>query len=173
LPHNNLGIHYCHNGDYRMGLQYLEKAIDLDSENPDYKYNLAQIYLINWPAVQEVHKWDKKKVYYEAMKLSKKAAELDPEDYELLQDYAVNFFAAENFEVEADWEVAAKAWQQARTKALRNDQVFFTWLNEARVLARKPDFARALTCLDEALKLEPGSDVVKKLRSEVQAKLAQ
>jgi len=173
LPHNNLGIHYCHTGDYKMGLQYLKKAIDLDPQNPDYKYNLAQIYLINWPAVQEELKWDKKKVFHEAMKLSKRATELKPEDYELLEDYAVNFFAADSFDVQPDWDEAAKAWQLARAKARRNDQVFFTWLNEARTRIRKPDYAQALVCLNEALKLEPNSDVAQKLKGEVEAKLAQ
>lgn len=173
LPYNNLGIHYCHYGDYALGLENLRKANDLDSDNPDIKYNLAQIYLVHWPEVQKHLKWDKKKVYSEAMKLSRRAAELKPEDYELQEDYAVNFFAAEQFEVQPDWNEAAKAWKLARGKARRTDQVFYTWLNEARARIRQPDYAKALACLDEALALDPASDVAKKLKGEVQEKLKQ
>ncbi|MBX7255796.1 MAG: hypothetical protein K1Y02_05505 [Candidatus Hydrogenedentes bacterium] len=173
LPYNNLGIHYCHRGDIALGLEYQRKAVDLDPDNPDYKYNLAQTYLINWPEVQKELKWDKKKVFFEAMKLSRRAAELKPDDYELLEDYAVNFFAADRFEVEPNWNDAAKAWEQARAKARRTDQVFYTWLNEARVRIRQPEYEQAMICLDEALKLEPTSDVAKKLKREVEAKLAQ
>lgn len=169
LPLNNLAIHYTHVGEYKMGLDYYNRAIELDPDNPDYRFNIAQTYLTNWPQVQKIYNWDAKKLFKEAMKHSKRAAELKPNDYRLLEDYAKNFFASLNLDVEADWEECAAAWRKARERAQRNDQVFFTWLNEARAYMRKRDRARALACLDEALKIIPDNDVALTLRARVQA----
>jgi tetratricopeptide (TPR) repeat protein len=102
------------------------------------------------------------------MKLSKRAAELKPTDYSLAQDYAVNFFVADQFSAQPDWDSAAAAWQKARGQARRIDEVFYTWMNEARAWMRKPDPARAETCLQEALKIYPDNDVAKSLLRRVQ-----
>ncbi|MCC6143797.1 MAG: hypothetical protein IT368_08315 [Candidatus Hydrogenedentes bacterium] len=161
--HNNLGIHYAHYGDYPMALKHMDMALSLDKENPDYLFNMAQVYLAHTPQVAKIRKWSEKKIYRKAMDYSKKAAELAPDDYDLQQDYAVNFFAAENFEVEANWKDAAAAWQRARQSAQRPDQVFYTWLNEGRVWLRaeRPDLARP--ALEQALSLRPESDVARSL----------
>ncbi len=170
LPHNNLGIFYTHTGDYRRGLAEYKKAIELDPDNADFKFNLAQTYLINFPQVKEEYKWDDAKVFKEAMKLSREAAELRPTDYLLQQDYAVNFFAADRFGVTPDWKNAAKAWQHARKSATALDQVFYTWLNEARVWLEVPDYEHAVACLKEALKILPTNDVAQKLLTQAEAK---
>ncbi len=167
LPLNDLAIHYCHYGQPDLGLKYFERAIELDPDNPDYLFNGAQFYLTLGPHVKRMHKWDNDRVYKEAMKFSKRAVELRPNDYELWEDYAVNFFAAENFGVEADWKQAADVWRQARAAAKRPDHVFFTWINEARAAIRAKDEARAASCLEEALKLQPDSEVTKQLLAEV------
>lgn len=169
LPHNNLGIFYTHTGDYRRGLAEYKKAIELDPKNPDFKFNLAQTYLINFPQVKEEYKWNDAKVFKEAMKLSREAAELRPTDYLLQQDYAVNFFAADRFGVTPDWKSAAKAWQHARESATALDQVFYTWLNEARVWLEIPDYEQAVACLKEALKILPNNDVAQKLLTQAEA----
>ncbi|MEA3366315.1 MAG: hypothetical protein U9Q79_11810, partial [Candidatus Hydrogenedentes bacterium] len=107
-----------------------------------------------------------KKVYRRAMKMSKKAAELSNE-YELIEDYAVNFFAAEHFQLEADWGDAARAWQWAREEARTDVEEFYTWLNEARVWIEDGKEAKARTCLEEALKLRPESEVAANLLSKL------
>jgi Tfp pilus assembly protein PilF len=166
-PHNNLGLHYCHNGDYRMGLRELDKALELEPDHPDYHFNLAQIYLVNGPQVKEIKGWSAKKTYRQAMAHSKRAAELSPDDYVLLQDYAVNFFAAENYGVKADWAAAAAAWASARAKARNETDEFFTWLNEARAWIENKDDERAEPCLKSALALKPDSAVVQQLIDKV------
>jgi tetratricopeptide (TPR) repeat protein len=173
LPHNNLGIHYTHVGEYERGIAEYTKAMELEPDNADFKYNLAQVYMINWPQVKEAYGWEDAKIYKEAMKLSKSAAELRPKDYHLRQDYAVNFFAAERFNVKADWKEAAAAWQNARDCALGMDQVFFTWLNEARVCLEIPDHERAIACLQEALKIMPSSVPAQTLLARAQAAIAE
>ncbi len=162
-PLNNLGLHYFHSGDYAMGLEHLDKALELDPRNPDYLFNLAQVYLIHTPQIAELRDWTPKKVYKEAMTASRKAAKLAPNDYEAVVDYAVNFFAAERYDVRANWRRAAKAWQTARPLARNEAETFYTWLNEARVwIAAKKD-EKALSCLNVALKLHPESEVVQEL----------
>jgi len=169
-PHNNLGLHYCHTGDYRMGLRELDRALELDEDHADYHFNIAQIYLVNGPQVENIRGWDKKRIYREAMKHSKNAAVLAPDDYDLQQDYAVNFFAAENYGVTADWKDAAEAWSVARAKARSEVEEFYTWLNEARVWIERGDERRAKPCLEEALVLVPDSVIVSGLLEKIQKK---
>jgi tetratricopeptide (TPR) repeat protein len=169
-PYNDLGIHYCHFGEYTKGLQYYDKALELDPDNPDYLYNIVQTYLTNFPEVQSYRKWDKKKVYRQAMKLSKKAAKLAPNDFDLVRDYAMNFFAAENFGVKADWKDAAEAWQRALPLARNDAERLNAWLNEARVWKQAKDPAKARSCIEEVLKIQPNNAVVKRLLSELPEK---
>ena len=56
-PRNDLGIHYCHVGDYARGLRFHDEAIKLEPNNADYLYNVVQTYLVNFPAVQKIRKW--------------------------------------------------------------------------------------------------------------------
>lgn len=162
-PLNNLALHYFHFGDHEMGFHYMEKAMKLDPNNPDYLYNAVQIYMIHWPEVQKRKKWSKEKIYKEAMKMSRRAAELLPHDFSLQEDYAVNFFAAERFDVKADWQAAAQAWEKARAQAYLQDDIFYTWLNEARVWKEVANWERAESCLKEALAIHPDSTAAKNL----------
>jgi len=164
--YNNLGLHDIHYGNYTMGLKNLETALELEPENPDYLYNLAQMYLVHAPQIGEIKGMEKDKIYKQAMKMSKSAAQFAPDEFELVQDYAVNFFAAENFGLEADWKEAAIAWGTARTIARDDDEKFYTWLNEARVWIKHGDPTQAKRCLSEALTLKPDSEVAKKLLAE-------
>lgn len=161
--YNNLGLHELHNGNYASGLRNLEQALELEPENPDYLFNLTQTYLIHGPQISEIKGMDKAKVYKQAMKMSEKAAKIAADEYELLQDYAVNFFAGENFEVEVDWKDAAKAWQSAREIARTSDERFYTWLNEARAWIKINHTAEAKRCLNEALAIRPESDIARGL----------
>lgn len=168
MPLNNLAIHYCHAGDYDQGLDYLERTLKLDPKNPDFLFNAVQIYLTNTPQVMERKKWDEKRLFNESMKLSKRATEIDPEDYSLAQDYAVNFFASERFSVEVDWKDAADAWARARPLARTQDEIFFTWLNEARASVRAGLDARAKACAAEALQIHPDSTAAKQMLTELE-----
>jgi tetratricopeptide (TPR) repeat protein len=168
-PLNNLGIHYCHVGSYEDGVRYLDQALKLDPDNPDFLFNIAQNYLIYNTQIGAIKKWSQEKVYHEAMKASKRAAELSPASYDLAEDYAVNFFAAERFNITPDWADAAAAWEKARELAIYPDRVFFTWLNEARAWKRGLNKEKALKCLLEARKLQPESEAVKTLTTEVES----
>lgn len=154
----NLGLHYCASGQMQMGLEYIDHALKLEPKNADFSYNLVQVYLAAPDAVGNVRGWDQGRVYKEMMRLSKSAAELAPDDFEVLQDYAVNFFAAENFGQEADWKAGAEAWRHARPFARGPNEAFFTWLNEARAWIWAGDDARAVRCLTESMRKHPGNE---------------
>jgi len=169
--HNNIGLHYLHMGRYEIGLKHLDEAVKLDRNHPDFLFNLAQIYLIHWPEVRKIRGWNDRKIYREAMKLSERAAKLSPDDFQLQQDYAVNFFAAERFGQKANWRKAARAWETTRGLAETREQVFYTWLNEARVWIADGKDDEAVRCLEEALKLIPESPVARKLLDEARERL--
>jgi tetratricopeptide (TPR) repeat protein len=169
---NNLALHYSHIGDYRLALNYLEEAIELEPDHPDYLFNLAQLYLIHFPQVAAIKDWEKPKVYAEAMELSRRATELSPTEYPLAVDYATNFFAAKNFGVTADWKKAAEAWRHTRSVARNADETFFTWLNEARCHKALNDSETARTCVESALKIRPQSQRAKNLMNQFTAEPA-
>lgn len=150
-PYNNLGMHYFHTGNYTLGFQNMDRAMELEPKNADYCFNMVQNYLDFYPQTQEHRGWDEKRVYKEAMKLSKKATKLAPDDFEILQDYAVNFLWAENIKQEPDWKEAVKAWQAARKHAPKPVNVYFTWLNEGRAWRALGKKEEAKRCFEEAL----------------------
>ena len=155
--YNNLALHHFHVGEYDTGLRHMDAALKYDKKNPDYLYNMGNFYLAHFPQVADLRGWKKDRVYKEAMKLSERAIQQAPEDYDLLQDYAVNFYAAENFGLSSDWDKAAKAWQAARAQARSEDERFYCWLNEGRVWLRAETPEKAIPCLEEALRLRPDS----------------
>ncbi len=161
--HNNLALHNFHFGEYKTGLHHLDLAIKYDKNNPDYLYNISNLYLVHSPQIAGIRNWDQARVYKEAMKYSKKAAKAAPDDYDIVQDYAVNFFAADNYKIAADWKEAASAWQHARETARNEEEQFYCWLNEGRVWLRAKQPEKAVPCLEEALRLRPDSAPAREL----------
>lgn len=172
-PHNNLGIHYFHTGDYDNGLKHLSKALKLEPKNPDFLYNLSQMYVIHFPYLQQKYKMPERRLYNEAMRLSREAAKYAPGDYDIVKDYAMNFFAGANFGVEVDWDKAAEAWDQAGNLARDAPERFHCQIWEGRAWIKAGEWARALAVLNEAHQFKPDSEVVQKLIDETEAKLRQ
>lgn len=164
---NNLGLFFSHTGEYERAFNYFERVLELDPKHPDYAYNVAQIYLVHFPQVQEHYGWDKAEVYRKAMALSKRAAKAAPEDYELVADYARNFFLAEQFGVDPAWPKAAKAWQTARETATEPERLFHAWLFEARAWMRNGNDDKAKTCVESALEIMPESELAQRLLNEL------
>ena len=101
--------------------------------------------------------------------MSRKATESAPDDFVLAQDYATNFYAAEQYGADAEWLKAAQAWQRATPLARTEDEYFYCLLNEGRTWLRTNQGKNALGPLERALELRPDStvaaDLVKKARS--------
>ena len=163
---NDLAIHYSHVGEVDKSLECFDRALKLAPDNADYLFNVTQIYLIHWPDVQKHYGWTKEQTYRKAMVYSQHAAELRPDDYPLLADYALNFFRGEQMGIPVTWGDAAAAWQKAREYVRNKDELFYTWLNEGRVWIRAGQKPKAVACIQEALKLFPDSKVAQNLLSE-------
>ena len=169
-PMNNLAIHYGHIGAYGESLKLFGKALELEPDNPDYLFNLVQFYMLHYDVLEREFKVSRKKLYKEAIKMSRRAIKNSPDDFSLRKDYAMNFFAAVNFGVKANWRTAAKAWRDAREIAPNETESFGTWLNEARVWIKQPSYSKAEKCIEEALKIHPDSDAAKRLLEKVKNK---
>ena len=125
------------------------------------------MYLTHFPAIMKLSKLDKETIYKKAMEFSRKAAKYDPKDLSLQQDYATNFYASQNFDVEVDWIDAAKAWQDTYALATRRDDLFFARLNEGRCWLRAHKKDQAIEALEAAKAIIPDSDVVETLLTQV------
>jgi tetratricopeptide (TPR) repeat protein len=161
--HNNLGIYYFHTGEYARGMEELERALKLEPDNPDYLYNMAQMYLIHFDEIEKLTKSPKDKLYKRAMEMSARAAELSPQDFDIVQDYAVNFFAAENFGVKVDWKAAVEAWKKAQPLSRNEDERFYALLNEARAHLNGGDAKGAIAPLEAAIAIHSDSGAAQQL----------
>ncbi|MCK5862669.1 MAG: hypothetical protein KAH38_09295 [Candidatus Hydrogenedentes bacterium] len=159
----NFGMYACHTGMYSIGLDNMDTALRLEPDDVDLLYNMTQLYLLHPAHIMQIRQWPRNKVYNEAMKMSKKAVYLRPGDFEVLRDYALNFFTGEDFEIKVNWNDAVKAWQAARSKAKTDAELFNTWLNEARAHKRNDNKEKTMECLDAAQSIWPESSVVKQL----------
>jgi tetratricopeptide (TPR) repeat protein len=164
--HSNLGMYYFHTGMYGMGLEHLDKALSLEPDNPDYLFNMVQVYLTNFLQIMQIRKWDRSKIYLEAMKISARAVSLGPKDYELLRDYAQNHNLARNFGVETDWRAAVRAWEEAGKYARNDAERFNCLLNVGRAWLRSGEKKKAKQCFNKADEMMPGNPVVQTLLEE-------
>lgn len=161
--HCNFGMYALHNGMYSSGFKSLETALRLEPDNPNFLYNMVQVYFAHSLYLMQSREYSREKIYKDAMKMSKRAAHLLPEDFEVLRDYALNFFLGEEYGVEVNWKDAARAWQEVRKITRTQAETFNAWLNEARVYKNYGDKRKALECLNEAQSIWPESPVVKRL----------
>lgn len=161
--HCNFGMYALHSGMYSTGFESMDIALRLEPDNPDYLYNMVQAYFAHSLHLMQARKMSRDKIFTEAIKMSEKAADILPDDFEVLRDYALNFFLGEEYGVKVNWKDAAKAWQEARTKARTDAERFNTWLNEARVYKNSGDSKKTMECLDAAKAIWPDSPVVQQL----------
>lgn len=167
-PYNNLALYYFHGGDYARGLSNLEQALELEPKNPDYLFNMVQVFMVHGPQIQKLKGWDSQsRVYKEAMKMSAQAAKLDRSDFLLQKDYALNFWRAEPMGAKSEWGDAAKACAHARETAPNPTEQFFLWLQEGRAWIQAGNDKKALPALEKALELNPSSEVTKTLLAQV------
>jgi len=170
-PHNNLGIHYMRFGEYKRALEYLDRAIALDPKHPDYLYNMAQFYLMHRPQTIEIRGWKPEKVFAEAMKHSKDAMQLAPDEYEYVSNYAINFFKADEFGVEPNWSESAKAWAEARNLVHEEPRIVYTLMMEARAWLRAGENSKAVVALERVLELNPHSGPAQNLLERARAEV--
>jgi Tfp pilus assembly protein PilF len=168
-PINNLGLLFFHNGQYEKGHDYLKKAIDLDPKHPDFLFNMAQMYMSHFPQLGKILDKTKTQIYKDAMKMSEKAARYAPDEYEIVKDYANNFYLAENFGAKTNWTSAAKTWAKVVPLAEAKPDIFHALINEGRTWLKANQKSKAKSALEKALKIQPDSRVAKQLYEEAKS----
>lgn len=172
-PYNNLALYYFHGGNYAKGLNNLEEALRIEPKNPDYLFNMVQVYMVHGPQIQQLKGWDSQsRVYKDAMKMSAQAAKLDRSDYSLQKDFALNHWRAVPMGAKPAWSDAAKACAHARETAPNPTETFFLWLQEARAWIEAGNDKKAQPALEKALELNPGSEITKNLLAQVRDRRA-
>ncbi|MCX8063989.1 MAG: hypothetical protein N3G21_02315 [Candidatus Hydrogenedentes bacterium] len=166
---NNLALHYFHYGDYEKGWHHLQKALEFGKDDPNILYNSAQIYFLYRNQIRAFTGWAFEKIYGDGMEFSRRSAELASDDFEIVKDYALNFFVAFQFNLPFDGKNCIIAWQNARKVARTEDEVFYTWVNEARAWLAIGKLKEAKKCLIEAQKIRPDSEVVKNILQKIES----
>jgi len=167
-PQNNLGLAMFHSGNYKKGYEHLKKALDSDPKHSDYLFNMAQMYMTHFPQLGDILGKTKSQMYKDAMKMSEKAAKYAPDEYEVVYDYANNFFAADRFDVKISWTTAAKAWQKVIPLSKSKDELFNAHLNQGRTWLKANQGTKARSAFKEALNIDPDSRVANQLYNQVE-----
>jgi len=162
-PHNNLGIYYGHVGQPEKAIDEFRKAIELNATVAEFHFDLALAYHNFRYVAMNKYKWTLQQVFSEALKESKTARSLKPNDLEIAMDYARTFFAAEDFKVTADWNEALAAWQHCLPLAKDSTEKFHVLVNLGRVALKMNKKEEARKYLNEALPFQPDSRTVKRL----------
>ena len=141
---NALANFYGETGELTNAFTYYAKAIELDPSEPVYYQNLATtVYLFrkdarNYFGITEAQVFDK------ALALYQKAAQLDPENFDLATDYAETYYGIRPLRTND----ALVAWNNA-LKVARNDvEREGVFIHLARIKTAAGFFAEARAQLD-------------------------
>jgi tetratricopeptide (TPR) repeat protein len=89
---NNLANYYGEQGPVTNAFAYYAKAIELNPNEPVYYQNLAtSVYLFRQDA-REFYGLNEQQVFDKALALYQKAMRLDPDNFPLATDYAMNYY---------------------------------------------------------------------------------
>lgn len=149
--YNNLGSVYNHLGRDMEAVDLYLRAIELKADEPEFHFNLANVYATRRTEIADKFGWDLPRVFREALNHYRAARDLRPDDYEYAQMTASHFVMAHYFEVE-DWaDEAIEAWRYCLNLELTDIQRSISLTNLARIyLRQKKDPAKARELLLEA-----------------------
>lgn len=89
---NDLANYYGENGPITNAFIYYTKAIELNSNEPVYYQNFATTVYLYRKDAKEYYHIDEAHVFDKALALYQKAVALDPENFELMTDYAESYY---------------------------------------------------------------------------------
>lgn len=127
---NQLANWHGHNSPVTNSFDYYQKAVDLDPTEPTYYWNFATtVFLFRRDATNHFNITEQQ-VFEKALALYRKAVELDPENFELVTDYAQTYYGVkvpktgdpklDHHAVQKHCDEALGAWQVA-LKMARDD----------------------------------------------------
>jgi tetratricopeptide (TPR) repeat protein len=143
---NNLANYYGENGPLTNAFIYYARAIELNSNEPVYYQNLATtVYLYRKDAEQYYHITEPR-VFDKALALYRQAVRLDPDNFDLMTDYAESYYGIRPIPIDD----ALMAWTNALKIAHNETEREAVYIHLARIKIAGGRFAEAQAHLDAA-----------------------
>jgi Flp pilus assembly protein TadD len=129
---NSLGGAYLRMGDAAASAAEFARAIDLESANAAYHFNLANVEFMLRHDLTAAWKMEMPDVLRLSLAEFREASRLSPNDVEYARAYAETFYGIPN----ADWSEAEAAWKHVLSLSPQGD---FVYLQLARVSLKRGD----------------------------------
>ena len=136
---NNLANFYGHHGPVKKAFEYYAKAMELDSKQAVYFWNLATtVYMFRKDAMEYYH-LDETQVFDKALDLYRQAMKRDPANFVLSSDYAESFYLTKP----PRWKEGLAAWEDSLKLAPTELEREAVRLHLARIKTRLGNFDEA------------------------------
>jgi len=154
--YNNLGSLYNHMGRDLEAIALFLKAIELKPDDPMFYTNLAANYSLHKQEVAEKFGWTTQRVFEETVACYRKALELAPKDKLIAHELATQYVLAKRFGVADTADEAIAAWRYYLKLNLKPNERGAAFRSMGRIyLKEKRDYAEAMKCFEQAMKLMP------------------
>jgi len=157
---NSLGGVYLRMGRVREAAEEFLLAVQSESNNPDYHFNLANVEFVLRGDLTAAWKIDSGELLQRALFQFREASRLAPMSVEYARAYAETFYGMPN----PDWKEAQVAWQHFFELSPNRN---FAYLQLARVSLKQHKKAEALSFLDK-ISDSRYSEVKEKLRKQAE-----
>ena len=135
---------YGENGPVTNAFADYARAIELDPTEPVYYQNLATTVYLYRKDAQEFYSFSEQQVFDKALALYRKAIQLDPENFELVTDYAESYYGIRPLRTND----ALAAWTNALTIAHNETEREGVFIHLARIKTAAGRFDEARAQLD-------------------------
>jgi tetratricopeptide (TPR) repeat protein len=157
---NSLGGVYLRMGRVREAAEEFLLAVNSESNNPDYHFNLGNVEFVLRQDLTAAWKIDSAELLQRALFQFREASRLAPMSVEYARAYAETFYGMPN----PDWKEAQVAWQHFFELSPNRN---FAYLQLARVSLKQHKKAEALSFLDK-ISDSRYSEVKEKLRKQAE-----
>lgn len=150
---NNLANYYAENGPITNAFADLDRAIQLDTNEPVYYQNLGVMVYLFRPDAMKFYHINEQQVFDKSIALYRKAIQLDPDNFSLVTDYAEGYYGIRPLRTNE----ALEAWTNALRIAHTDVQREGVYIHLARVKMLAGRFAEARAQLDAVTNAEYAS----------------
>lgn len=141
---NQIGNQLTEEGDYNEALGYYLAAIELDSNEPLYHYQLASLLVAYRNLFIDDGIFDRATIDQKMQDGFRRAAELAPREWGYVYRYAESFYDLET----PDWESALMEWKKLEVKAADGTEKQIVLLHQARIHAALGNVDKANALLE-------------------------
>lgn len=141
---NDLANYYGENGPITNAFVYYTKAIELDPDESVYYENLATVVYLYRKDAKEFYGIDEAQVFDKSLALYQKAVQLDPDNFDLMTDYAISYYGIKPLRTND----ALMAWSNALNVAQTDEQREGVYIHLARIKIAAGRYAESQGHLD-------------------------